>query len=264
MLYLNIYDQYHLPNIEYHDYTIKALAISIYRNRWPQPHTRSIKLLPNYKKFGAFNSLVYLYKRRHNIVTRSIGRCHISTPRATLEAEITSVRLSIRRAFAIYGKDKVFNLDETPLRTVCAPKRSNCSKKKNGNKIKMRGDVKQQLTASLTISASGKKLCPFIIKKSKSARSTRCLNSLKLDRFPNMCGFVTRKGWTNEAVMVESLKMISNYCNNSPFCLVMDGYAAHWTETIVELSENLQIELIRLLQVSLVIFNRWIYILMEF
>lgn len=175
---------------------------------------------------------------------------HISTPRDTLLEEVEHVRVLVRRAFKKYGRDHVFNQDETPLKLVCPPSRSNSIKgKKRAHKIKARGCVKQQLTASLTISATGQKLNSFIIKKSKATNllnSKNALRSLKLDKFKHLNGFITRKVWTNEYIMLETLTMIYAYVGGEPCCLLMDGYAAHWTDNVVERAKDLNIELIRL------------------
>lgn len=63
---------------------------------------------------------------------------------------------------------------------------------------------------------------------------------------PQVHSYISHKGWMNGQIMVEWMKeIVIPYLNGTPGALVMDDYAAHWVDEVLDLARLHQIELIR-------------------
>lgn len=220
--------------------------------------TRSSDTIP----FSASDGWITDFKRRNDLISRRtnvkpIARFDMSEQEKKQEEEeyINQVKDNI----ALWGRDYVFNMDETPLcpletPTTAVVKRSSSSNTNITPTYNHFTLHNSNTTCFPTISASGRllHLC-FVIK----GKTSRCLRKIYFTKIPNTNKIIynsftskiklyySHKGWVNEGIMIKYFKdVIYQHTQGRPCALILDDYRAHWTDEVKYIAEQLNIKLI--------------------
>lgn len=137
------------------------------------------------------------------------------------------------------GADNFWNMDETKWTTInmilsCFGKTGSDS-----TQISYSGNDKECITAIFCISAVGKFLDPYVIKKGTTAR---CLKSLKAPKNIKTC--FTASGWVTLELMIIILDEIKKNSKGNDTVLVLDQYTVRTDEKFVEEAKKRNIKLI--------------------
>ncbi|KAG0427858.1 Tigger transposable element-derived protein 6, partial [Dictyocoela muelleri] len=120
---------------------LKAKAIEFYKSSYPDSNSpNDIK-----KEFTATNGWIYRFKRRHRL---NLSQC--SGDSFEIQKNITIIFwICFKKKFSQYGKDNIFNCDETALFYKLAPSKSLLTRVINGIK-----KYKERITVMLACNMS--------------------------------------------------------------------------------------------------------------
>jgi hypothetical protein len=151
--------------------------------------------------------------------------------------------LAVSEAIETFGRKFVFNMDETPAPFLEIPKNTWGDRgKREKYAIKTIKRMKGMVTLMPTISASGRKLKLAWINAGKTRRAID-----KMSLPSNVISFNSPKGWTNEDVMINYIEqVILNDTKGRECALILDDYAAHWTEEVQKAAKKGNIQLIKI------------------
>ena len=205
-----------------------------------QLHPRAMRTS---KVFAATSGWIHRFKVRHGF-----GKGGVHVVRKVQESkkeDHENMRYEyvcrVEEAARVHGPDYVINMDETPAK-VCEMVATGW-KKKSSKKLVVGtwGSDKKQITIMPAVTLSGKKLPLAWIHKAKTYQAIRQMNIPGSIR-----SYISNKGWVTEAVMCNYIReVIVPYIGGHSAALVIDDYAAHWTEAVETLAEQHNIELIR-------------------
>jgi hypothetical protein len=169
-----------------------------------------------------------------------VGRTHVSKEKPSLALQIQEYKNEITQALQTYGPQYLFNLDETPLKCIAMNRKTIAPMGVESVPMLKTGDEKSQMTLVLCISASGDKLPVMVIKKGKTLA---CLSMLKLPADDKIIGKFSASGWIDAELLMDYLQALVEHVDNRPCCLIMDSYAAHWTEEVKDFCNGMDIQL---------------------
>jgi len=138
------------------------------------------------------------------------------------------------------GLENFWNMDETFWRLVHVKNLISLGfiGHPEGPKITGRNGDKEGFTTVVTVSASGKKLEPYIVKKAKTQRTVADLNV-------DATLFCTTNGWINKPAMLDYLRRVFiPAIDSKPSVLLLDSFSAHWEPEVKQLAEENSITLI--------------------
>lgn len=170
------------------------------------------------EEFTASNGWLESFKKRHNISQR------------TLCGESNDVDLQIVETFkkkisnfvGDYEMKDVFNADECGLFYRAMPNKTLLVL---GDKCKDGKISKERLTILLACSATGEKLKPLIIGKSKKPR---CFKNVDLKNLP-VSWYANSKAWMTTTIFIEWVSMVNKQMKekNRNILLIIDNCPAH-------------------------------------
>jgi len=232
----NVFIKAGLPLI-YDD--IKFLAKQLYNEKYSS-NLRSSPRPP----FSASNHWVQDFLSQHGFSVRTPGKSHISPPRETLAAEIAEYKRQAQAALEKFSPRNVLNMDETQLNAIIPVRQTIADRGTESVSILKQGNEKLGVTAVLTVSADGDKLTPLIVKKGKTRRT---LVSLELGKCASkVIGDRSIKGWMNSRIMRDYLfEVVIPHLDGQPGALIMDCYRAHFHESVQEIADAFDIQLIQ-------------------
>jgi len=202
----------------------------------------AIQTRRNHREFS--HGFLMGFKRRQGFSTQKLAKKETVKTFSVDEllGEAMGFILAVDSAIEKFGRRWVFNMDETPAPFLESPTHTWGDKGKGekyvANTLKrMKGNV----TLLPTISAAGIKLPLAWINDGKTRRA---INKMSL---PNgVVSFNSPKGWTNESAMIAYLnEVILKHTKGRRCALILDDYAAHWTNNVQNAAAQGNIELIK-------------------
>jgi hypothetical protein len=159
---------------------------------------------------------------------------------------------------AEYGEDNTLNMDETGLFWKLVPDRTLATKSGSGGK-----KSKDRVTLALTCSASGEKLQPWLIGRSKNPR---CFKKINKTLFRVHYRYNKTK-WMTGLIMEEYLRWLDNKMRSEhrKVLLLLDNFSGHelGVKRLVVLRDLAMLELNGFLQIQPPFGNLWIRVLLH-
>lgn len=220
------------------DETISIEALALVEST--RGHDHALRSRNRLEPFKASNFWSRNFRKRHRLSVRTPSRTHVAALTEDQENQTIDYIAQMHVAFGKYGKDLTLAADETPIRSVAQNRTTIARVGTESVKIRKVGNEKEQLTAMLAISVSGKKLVPMIIKKGKTQR---CLSTLNLGT--DQIGAFSKNGWIHGDLMIKFLQeSVLPYSQGRPCALSLDDFDAHWTIEVQQFADINNIELI--------------------
>ena len=242
---------------------IQGAALSLHRSIRIAGGGRCLRLR-RHGEFHASDGFVTAFKRRNRLTS------HVMHPRrATEEADLEQQQQDAlqfvhdaRTAVDTSGARLVLNMDETPVPKVehphsgvvatasglAAPCSTTAGNKLNTTCfccISAAGD-KLNTTCFCCISAAGDKLPMGVVARGKTQR---VVNNLLKDAPPAVRRarfYFSQSGWINADIVVRWLHdVVLPHTGGAPAALLLDDYAAHWTEEVTNCAAAMNLSLIR-------------------
>lgn len=158
------------------------------------------------------------------------------------DEEIHKFMNDLSNAFAMYDADNILNMDETSVRLV--PHLGLTLAKRGAKKAPnhILGDTKKCITATCTISASGKKYPIWFLGK---GTNPSCLNVFgeQINNGQHQTSF-SESGWMDRRIMKEYLEWISDIHNSTSLCLLMDRFSAHIDGEVLKHASDHNVQII--------------------
>lgn len=201
--------------------------------------------------FTASDGFVSAFKQRNRLSSHRTAVIHISARlRAEgrdLDEEAFQFITEVRGAIDAYGANMVLNMDETPALMCDVPVTAIVRTGSNeAAKITTSANPRLNITTFPCISAAGNKipLCAVL-----AGTTERCLAKVRDGASPTINRVVlyySKKGWINEGIMVRWLAdVVHPYTQGAPAALILDSYASHWTQPVLDAAAAMQLELIK-------------------
>ena len=141
---------------------------------------------------------------------------------------------------AIYEKQFIYNMDETPIYLDMPHKRTLAPTGSKSIDVITSGNEKTRITVCLTITAAGKLLPAYVLFKN-------LVKVPKVNLPSNVVLNVNKSGTMNEHLMVDYFdKIIKPYNNNNKSIILMDEFKAHFTDRVQEQMVNVGIDHMRI------------------
>jgi transcription initiation factor IIE alpha subunit len=170
--------------------------------------------LPQHFNFS--NGWLSKFKLRNNIIQKTLHGESGSINEIVIKTEIEKLNLLLIK----YGRDNIFNSDESPLFYKLNPNRTLAYKSENINGLKK---CKERITILLACNASGTiKLKPFIIGK---YASPRCLKNKDLNKL-EIQYMHSKNAWITKTIWEKYVKYIDSQCTKESILLI-DNCSAH-------------------------------------
>ncbi len=201
--------------------------------------------------FHASSSFVTRVKRQHSLSSHRTAV--ISTPRPKADApDADTVALNyvteVHSALEVYGAERVFNMDETPISKIDPPTTAVIAKG-SGHAAHVNTHISspgQQITTLPCISAAGEKLQLCAVLKGKTPRCLKKITEGASPALQRVRLYYSEKGWVNEAILCRWMRdVLLPHTGGAPAALLLDSYAAHWTPLVQWTAATLNIELIQ-------------------
>ena len=185
--------------------------------------------------FSKFNILVHAsfisqWKKRHSLSSVKPSYSRVAAFNEHSEWIERQYLRSVKDAFSEYDHDNIMNADETFCRTFphsVAKVYGFTNNRREGRRVHIDVDDKQGITCMSTITASGRSLSPFFVKKGKS---TRCIRDILADA---VLATFSDNGWMNEDVAIQYIdQVLAPHLNGRPGCLIWDIFRAHVTPSV--------------------------------
>lgn len=226
---------------------LQGAALSLHRSTRLADGRRHLGLR-HHREFHASNGFVTAFKRR-NRLSSHVMRSRKATAAADLEEQQYDALQFVhdaRTAVETYGSRLVLNMDETPVPKVEHP-HSGVVATASGLAAPCSTTAGNRLntTCFCCISAAGDKLPMGVVVCGKTQRVVNNLlkdapSAVRRGRF-----FFLQSGWMNAGIMVRWLHdVVRPYTNEEPAALLLDDYAAHWTEEVVDCANAMNLQLI--------------------
>jgi hypothetical protein len=191
----------------------------------------------DHKHFNASNGWCSTFKRKWGLSSVKPNKKRISD--GADENTISQFKKDCIEAYKRVGPDFFYNMDETFWLVINFINKTFGRTGSESTQIKYIGNDKQGFTALLCISARGKFLKPFVIKKGKTKN---CLKSFIVDN--NLIKCNSNNGWVNDGIIILLLDVINNKTQNKPSVLLLDKHPAHDNEFIMNEAKKRNICLI--------------------
>lgn len=158
------------------------------------------------------------------------------------EMDIAAFRDRVKALEEKYPKNLIFNMDETNFHLVNMKHLTWAVTGSDSVSCYNQNDMKSSVTVIATVDREGGKHPLMLVGKGKGQRSLTKYGNLVASG--EVWATVSESGWTRESVMKDYLKRLSEYVGKRPCALLLDVYSAHRTQTIKELAQSLNIELV--------------------
>ena len=152
------------------------------------------------KEFKGSNGWLESFRKRHQIEFQNL---HGESASADLEGAANFLQ-RLEEMCQGYEPEDVFNADETGLFYKAIPKKSLVEKYKQSKGTK---NIKDRITVLLASSATGEKLQPLVIGRSKKPR---CFKNLSVEKLP-VVWRSSRKAWMTGELFEEWLRKQNQY-----------------------------------------------------
>lgn len=205
--------------------------------------------------FVASPSFITRFKRAHRISSHRTKLQHVSAGKKRgaageerdTDREAFDFVTEVNDALLRYGPSLVFNMDETPARLQEVPPTAlRPTGEKEAAKIETHTNERLQITTFPCISAAGDKLPISAILRGKT---DRCLDKIKKDASAAVGKvrlYYSESGWINEGIMQRWINDVLLPATLSrPAALILDDYAAHWTQPVQAAAAAANLQLIR-------------------
>lgn len=173
-------------------------------------------------------------------------RLSLQTPHADRRGEIdreyvANYQIQVNEAIKQHGEKLVYNMDETSVPLYIAPRKIISEINSRRAVFHMPVCEKKSFTVMGAVRADGEKLIPWLIAKGKTEIVEQKFKGVVPDAFvfkhsPN--------GWVNEEIMLDYLRWINEISMGQECALILDVFAAHRSEEVKRLAEELNINLI--------------------
>jgi hypothetical protein len=190
------------------------------------------------------------FKKRIGIgsrVTKIVRTKNAKTPELESEKknEIENYLTKVTDAMVIYGAKRVFNSDETPLKTT--PESVVSCQIKGKETVKLQSPLTPDSFAASAcglISAAGEVLPCLILKKGvkKECQSYQDLSAAAAPFGSKVT--LTKEGFMRQEAMPDLLDIVQAHAQRLPCALIVDCHASHCTASVFEAATARQIELI--------------------
>lgn len=195
------------------------------------------------RSFKVSNGWICRFKARHDFLRRKPK--HVKKVKESEKKDRENMKYDfvclIQDAVDKYGPDCVMNMDETPAWCRELPSSGWTTRKRKHCKTESWGNPKQRITILPTVTVSGKKLAFGWINR---AGTLLGISRMKIDG--QIRSYFSDSGWINAGIMIRYLEeIVKPYLRGRPGALIIDDYAAHWEENVIEKAEELNIELIK-------------------
>ena len=186
---------------------------------------------PHLPSFKASAGWLDKFLRRHSLSLRRQTSIQQKLP-AQLEGKISTFLADVKalRMQHNFVDDLIINMDETP---VCFDMASNSTIAKKGSReviIRGTGAHKRRFTVTLTCTASGKMLQPFVTFK---AKTQRILKKIPIKEC-NVIVTTQPKGWMDHKLMLTWIrKVLVQHTKGRHALLVFDTFKDHLTDDIL-------------------------------
>jgi hypothetical protein len=227
---------------------IQDAALSLHRSVRIADGVRELPLRQQ-REFHASDGFVSAFKKRNRLSSHTMKAKYRSAHRDQLQMEYDALEYvrAARNAVDTYGPEMVMNMDETPVPKVehprsgvvetASPHAAPCSTSTN---------PKLNFTAFACITASGEKLPLSVVLKGKTQVVVRKILRGASAAVHRIRFYTSLKGWINSAIVVKWInEVVGPYTGGRPAALLLDDYAAHWTDDVKAAAGAIQLELIK-------------------
>ena len=209
----------------------------------------SVRVLRRRQAFVASPRFITGLKRRqrlssHRNTVRFVGQQQMDTE--AREHDILEFVNDVRTAIDKYGAHRVLNMDETPVSKVehaitgivrTGSDRAAQITTKAGNRL--------NVTHFPCITAAGNKLQMCAVIKGKTLRTLTKITKDASLAVQRVRLYYSISGWINSAIIVRWLaEVVQPFTKSEPAALVMDDFAAHWTDEVKEAALAIKLQLI--------------------
>lgn len=212
--------------------------------------SQSIRETRRVTQFKASPRFITQFKRRNRLSSHRRSLEYVAQsapdPEEREHAILTYVH-EVRDAIDQYGPRNTINMDETPVPKCEHPitgivetgsGRASQTKTDAGNRI--------NVTHFPCISASGNKLQLCAIVKGKTERTLKKITQGASAAVSRVHLYYSESGWINSGIITRWLNdIVKPYLKGNPGALVMDDYAAHWTEEVRAAARDIHLQLIQ-------------------
>ena len=138
--------------------------------------------------------------------------------------------------------NRILNVDETPLNYVTATHEilSECGTEEVNGQLPI--EAKLNFTVIATIAANGDKMPPVFLAQGKTPQCLQQFADMETSEPYEL--LYSPGGFTNEAVMIQYLRLVKNWMHNENTILILDRYAAHKTDNVYTEAQNNNIRLV--------------------
>jgi hypothetical protein len=200
--------------------------------------------------FKASTRFVTQFKRRNRLSSHRSSLkflSHTIIDPVAQEHTILEFVNDVRIAIDAHGKDRVFNMDETPV-PKCDYPTTGVVATASGRAAHVRTTSGNRLNVTHfpTITASGRHLQLCAIIKGKTDRSLRKIQIGASATVQRVRLYTSSKGWMNASIMIRYFHdVLQPILAGRPGALVMDDYHAHWTDEVQAAAAAMNLQLIK-------------------
>jgi hypothetical protein len=190
------------------------------------------RLIYHRHRVDVSHSFISAWKKKYRISTLTPSYSRVAAFNQHSQWIERQFLRDVQCAFTTYSRDNIINADETFCRTfphAISKVYGFTNNGREGRQVEIDVDAKQGITCMTAITASGRSLSPYFVKKGSTDRCIKRITDLGIK------ATFSDNGWMNEPVAIKWIDdVIVPHLNGQPGCLIWDIFRAHLTNGVKE------------------------------